>query len=92
MLFMIRGKNFRITEKAKQHERSQVQILGEGTYADPQAQVLYTEQILSLCHKATFNAQYTIQELGKQIESYTRVTQGKREPFSDFLKRLTKAV
>ena len=42
--------------KAKGLETSQDQILGEGTYADPQAQALYNEQILSLCHKAALNA------------------------------------
>ena len=33
-----------------------------------------------------------MQELGKQSKSYIRVKQGQREPFSDFLQRLTKAV
>ena len=31
-------------------------------------------------------------DLGKRIESYTRVIQGQRELFSDFLQRLTKTV
>ena len=31
-------------------------------------------------------------KIRKQIESYTRVEQDQREPFSDFLQRLTKAV
>ena len=54
--------------KAKGLETSQDQILGEGTYADPQAQALYNEQILSLCHTATLNVWDRIQQLGKQLE------------------------
>ena len=52
-------------EKSKGLESFQDQTLGEGTYADPQAQTLYNEQILSLCHKAALNAWDRIQELGK---------------------------
>ena len=48
--------------KAKGLETFQDQILGEGPYADPQVQVFYDEQILSLCHKATLNALDRIQE------------------------------
>lgn len=33
-----------------------------------------------------------IQELGKSIELYTKVIQDPKEPFRDFLKRLTKVV
>ena len=43
-------------------ETSQDQILGEGTYADPQTQALYDEQILSLCHKAALNVWDRIQD------------------------------
>ena len=42
------------------------------------------------CLYAT-NAWDSIQELGKIIESYTRVKQGQREHFSSFLQRLAKA-
>ena len=42
--------------KEKDLETSQEQILCESTYADPQAQALYNEQILSLGHKAALNA------------------------------------
>ena len=42
--------------KAKGLETSKDQILGEVTYADPQAQALYDEKILFLCHKAALNA------------------------------------
>ena len=78
--------------KAKGLETSQGQILGEGTYADPQIQALYNEQILFLCHKAALNALDRIQEPRKLIESYTKVKLGQREPFSDFFQRLTKAL
>ena len=65
MLFERRGKFLEEQGKAKVLETSQDQILGEGTYADPQPQALYNEQILFLCHKEAFNAWYRIQELGK---------------------------
>ena len=51
--------------KAKRLETSQDQILGEGTYVDPQVQALYDEKILSQCHKAALNAWDRIRELGK---------------------------
>ena len=47
---------------------------------------------MSLFHTATLNAWSKFWELGKRIESYDRVKQGKREHFSDSLQRLTKAV
>ena len=43
-------------------------------------------------HTAALKAQDRIQKLGKRVESYLRVKQGQREPFSDFLQRLTRAV
>ena len=42
--------------------------------------------------ESVLNVWDRIQDLGKSIESYTKVTQGPREPFSDFLQTLTKAV
>ena len=81
---MKRGKNFRTTGKSKR--TFQDQILSEGTYADPQAQALYDEHILSLCHKAALNAWNRIQELGKRIESYTRVKKAKENPLMTFYK------
>ena len=54
---------------------SQDQILGEDPYVGPQVQALYEEEILSLYHKAALNIWERIQELGKRIESYTRVRQ-----------------
>ena len=47
---------------------------------------------MSLCLTAALNAWDSIQESGKRIESNTSVKQGQREPFSEFLQRLTKAV
>ena len=43
-------------------------------------------------HKAVLNAWNRIQELGKRTKSYTKVKKGQREPFSDFLQILSKAV
>ena len=90
--FREEAKILKQQEKEKGLETSQDQILGEGTYADPQTQALYDEQILSLCHKAALNVWDRIQDPEKWIESYTRIKQGQREPFSDFLQRLAKAV
>lgn len=70
--------------KAKGLETSQDQIFGKGTYANSEVQALYNEQILSLCHKAALNALVRIQELGKQMDSITRVKQGQRESFTNF--------
>ena len=49
-------QNFRTTEKAKGFEAFPDQILGKGTYADPQDQALYNEHILSVCHTAVLLA------------------------------------
>ena len=78
--------------RAKGVEVSQDQILGVGAYADPQVQALYDEEVLSLCHKAALNALNRIQDPAKRVESYTRVRQGQREPFTDFVQRLIKAL
>lgn len=77
--------------RAKSVEVSQDQILGVGAYADPQVQVLYDEEVLSLCDKVALNSWDRIQELRKRIKSYTRVRQGQGEPYTDFLQRLIKA-
>ena len=68
------------------------QILSKSCYADPQSQALYNERNLSLCHTEALNACDRIQELGRRTEPYIRVKQNLREPSSDFLQRLTKAV
>ena len=47
---------------------------------------------MSLCSTAALKAWDRIQELEKRVESYLRVKQSEREPFSDFLQRLTKAI
>ena len=79
--------------KVKGFETSKEQILSEGHNSDPQEQTHYDECTLSLCSTAALNAWDRIQELGTQrIESYIRVKQGQREPFTDFLQRLTKSV
>ena len=78
--------------RAKGVEVSQDQILDVGAYADPQVQALYDEEVLSLCHKAALNAWDRIPELGKKLESYTRLTQGYGEPYTDFVQRLIKAL
>ena len=51
---------------------------------DPQDQVIDKENILTLCSTAALNIWDRIQKLRKKFESYIRVKQGQREPFSDF--------
>ena len=46
----------------------------------------------AICATATLRAWDRVQDSGQRVESYIRVKQGQREPFSDFLQRLTKAV
>ena len=73
-------------------EPSQDQIISEGPQADPVSKDTYNEHILFLCHTVALNSWNKIQKPGKRIESYTKVMQGPRETFSDFLQRLTKVV
>ncbi|MGE9716614.1 hypothetical protein ACQP3F_33985, partial [Escherichia coli] len=43
-------------------------------------------------HAATLNAWDRIGEVGRRIESFTKVIQGSKEAFRDFIRRLTTAV
>ena len=52
----------------------------------------YDKCTLFLCSTAALNAWDRIQELEKRIESYIRAKHDQREPFTDILERLTKAV
>ena len=90
MLLVRRGKILEQQGKAKGFEASQDQILGEGHYSDPQDQALYNKHTLSLCSPAAFNVWDRIQEPKRRIKSYTRVKQGQRKPFSDFITKLYK--
>ena len=76
---------------AKGLEISQDQILGEGHYSNPQDQALY-EHSVSLYNTTALHIWERIQEPRNRIESYIRVKQDNGEPFSDFLRRLTKTV
>ena len=91
-LFKQEARLLQQQESAKGIEVSLDQILGEGPYSDPQEQALYDENILSICATAALRAWDRVQDSGQRVESYVRVKQGQREPFSDFLQRLTKAV
>ena len=73
-------------------EISQDQLLGEGEYADVERQALYSEHTFQLCRTAALNAWDRIEEVGKKLESFTRVIQSPSETFTDFLHRLTSAV
>ena len=78
--------------RARGIEISQDQLLGEGEYADIELQSLYDEHTLVLCRMAALNAWDQIEEIGKKLESFTKVVQSPRETFMDFLHRLTSAV
>ena len=78
--------------RARGIEISQDQLLGEGEYADVERQSLYGEHTLDLCHMAALNAWDRIEDVGKKLESFTKVIQSPRETFTDFLQRLTSAV
>ena len=91
MLQVRGGKNIRTTGKSKRIWVFQDQIFSKSCYASPQDQALCYEHTLSLCYTAVLNAWDRIHELGKWIKSYISVKQGHYN-FSNFLRRLTKAV
>ena len=78
-----KAKSLQHQDIAKEFEASQ--IIGESYYADLDNQAIYNEYILSLCHTTTVNAWDKTQEQVR-TESYTKVIQSSREPFSDFYK------
>ena len=90
--FREESKHMEQQGRAKGVAVSQYQILGIGAYADPQVQDLCDEEVLSVFHKAALNVWDRIQKPGKRVESNHRVRQGQREPFTDFLQRLIKAL
>ena len=47
---------------------------------------------LVLCHTEALNAWDGTEEVGKKIESFTKVIQHLKEKFTDFLQKLTSAV
>ena len=67
-------------------------LLGEGDYATIERQSLYDDHALAFCSGEVLNAWDRIGEVGKKIESFTKVIQGPKEAFMDFLQRLTSAV
>ncbi|KAL6066104.1 hypothetical protein STEG23_017586 [Scotinomys teguina] len=86
------ARNLEQQGKLRGFEISQDQILGEGHFADRNIQATYDEHTISLCRTAALNAWEKIPEPGKQTEVYTKIFQGPREPFTDFLQRLTTAI
>ena len=53
---------------------------------------MYNEHMLLLCHTAALNDWEKILDLGQKIEPYTKVKQGLKETYTDFLQRLAMAV
>ncbi|MGU7598323.1 hypothetical protein, partial [Enterococcus faecalis] len=71
-----------VREEAKLLERQGIKegfeapldkILGEGIYANPQAQDEYDDHIMSLCRKAALNVWDKVHEPGECLEAYTRI-------------------
>ena len=65
-------------------EISQDQILG-GDFDTIERQAVYDDHTLDLCHTAALNAWKRIGEIRKKIESFTKVIQGPKEAFTDFV-------
>lgn len=86
------ARNLEQQGKLRGFQVSQDQILGEGEFADKNVQASYDEHTISLCRTAALNAWEKIPEPGKPTEIYSKIFQGPREPFTDFLQRLTIAI
>ena len=73
------------------NNREKVEVwkpLGERDYATVERQSLYDDHILALCHGATLNAWDRTEEVGKKIESFTKVIQVLKENFHGFLTKI----
>ena len=92
MWFREEAKIIEQWSKASSREISQDQILGKGDYITIERQSLYDDHILDLCCAETLECLDRIGEIGRKIESNTKVTQGTKEVFTNFLQRLTSAV
>ncbi|XP_052593228.1 torsin-1A-interacting protein 1 isoform X3 [Peromyscus californicus insignis] len=90
--FKDEAKNIEKQWRDKGIQVCQDQLIGEGQYASAPAQCLYDVQTLILCRTAALNAWDRVEEPGKKTESFTKVVQGPKESFTDFLQRLASAV
>lgn len=90
--FKEEAKNIEKQWRDKGIQVCQDQLMGEGQYASAQTQCLYDVQTLILCRTAALNAWDKVEEPGKKSESFTKVKQGPKESFTDFLQRLASAV
>ena len=73
-------------------EISQDQHLAEGDYTDVQWQSLYDDHVLDLCCRTALNVWDRFGEIAKKIEPFTKVVQGPKDTFKNFLQILTSAV
>ena len=78
----------RVKLKVWKSPKIKFQILGEEDYATVERQPLYDGHTLALCHAAALNTWDRNEEVGKKIESFTKVIQGSKET-THFLQRLT---
>ena len=72
-------------------EISQDQLLGKGDYSNKERRAVYDGYTLALCHTA-LNVWDRIKEVGKKIESFTKVIQCSKKALMDLLQRLKSAV
>ena len=63
----------------------QSQILGEGDYATTERQLLYNGHTMTLCYVASSTVWDRIEEVGKKIESFTKVIDGPPKSLNRFL-------
>ena len=71
--------------KARGTEIYQSQILGEGDYATIERQSLYNGHTMTLCYVASLTAWNRIEEVGKKIESFTKVINAPPKSLNGFL-------
>ena len=66
-------------------EISPNQLLGEGQYFTIERQSLYDGHTMALYHTGVLNSWNSIEEIRKKIELFTKVIQGPKRIFIDFL-------
>ena len=57
-------------------------LLGEREYVTIERQSVYDDHTLDLCHAAALNVWDRTGEIGKKIESFTKVIQGPKKAFT----------
>ena len=61
----------------------QVQLLGQGQYADLERLFRFDDHTLVVCCIAALAASDSVEESGKRTESFTKIIQGAKEAFTN---------